>query len=353
MQHKIQHKIIYSAFGGEKYYCQVRYSVLTLLDLLIREQRHDIQIVIYTDRADANPVHPLIRTIELTPDELAEYLGPFNYVHRFKPAVLQRAEREVGLPFIYVDSDTRWLRLPDEAFAALSAPGSDTAYMHLCEGRISATHFEPYHRLLNEQRDLLVGWGLPPEGPWSVWNAGTVGLPASATGFFARVLEINDTLMPLTRHRTWVEQLAMSLQATSRYQVQSFEPWLAHYWNYSAELPVVLQRLFASWPAGLSIEAQAARCTAFPIRQADIDAVLREPAHRLKVRRGKLKNSLYKRGVALKMLALRLQTGWAMCRSALLRAAARASIRVGFHPQRLAPHESSPPQAVRIPDRQK
>jgi hypothetical protein len=314
----MQKTILYLSHGGQNYYDQTRYSVLTLLALLFEHNRNDVCIVVYTDRPDQLPAHDLMRTVRVGPQDFAAWRGPLNYVHRIKLGVLRRALGDLSPPLIYVDSDTRWLQIPDAPFAALNddslqgaRDGQDARspinpfYLYKVEGVISATFFPQYFRLLRKSRHKLEAWHLPHDPPWTMWNSGTVGIPGRSDGFIDDVLRINDALLPLVGSRNCVEQLALSLAAASRFQVRPFDVYLEHWWPYGSELPALLRRFFDALPPGLPVAEQAGRAAQFPIIESDLRAIQRRPVNRAVRWCLKVRNSFYKRRIDLLAFAQR------------------------------------------------
>lgn len=323
----MQKTILYLSHGGQKYHDQTRYSVLTLLALLLAQNRNDVRIVVYTDRPDQLPAHDLVQAVRVSPGDFAAWRGPLDYVHRIKLGVLQRALGEVGAPLIYVDSDTRWLQMPDAPFAALSgdsAPGAagvppalvegrgvrdargpGPCYLYRIEGAISSTFFPQYFHLLRKNRHRLAAWRLPHDPPWTMWNSGTVGIPSRSAAFIDDVLRVNDELLPHVGFRNCVEQLALSLVAASRFDVRPFDAYLEHWWSYGSELPAYLRRFFDLLPPGLPVAQQAARAAQFRIIEAELRAIQRRPANRVIRWCAKVRNSFYKRKIDLLALALR------------------------------------------------
>ncbi len=302
----MQNTILYLSHGGQKYHEQTRYSALTLLALLHEQSRNNFRIVVYTDQPGQLPAHDLVQAVRIDPAQFAALRGPLDYVHRIKLGVLLRALGEFGAPLIYVDSDTRWLRIPDEPFAALSGAGAPPAcYLYNVEGSICANFFPQYFRLLRERRRKLIAWRLPHDPPWTMWNSGTVGIPSRSKGFIEEVLRVNDALLPHVGLRNCVEQLALSLVAASRFDVRPFDGYLEHWWPYSSELPIVLRRFFDSLPPGLPVQEQAARAAQFCIIEADLRAIQSRPANRFARWRAKVRNSFYKRKIDLLAFALR------------------------------------------------
>jgi len=326
----MQKTILYLSHGGQKYHDQTRYSVLTLLALLLAQNRNDVRIVVYTDRPDQLPAHDLVQAVWVSPADFATWRGPLDYVHRIKLGILQRALGELGAPLIYVDSDTRWLQIPDAAFAALSgdsAPGTagippalvegrggrdargpSPCYLYRIEGAISPNFFPQYFHLLRKNRHRLTAWRLSHDPPWTMWNSGTVGIPSRSAGFIDDVLRVNDELLPHVGFRNCVEQLALSLVAASRFEVRPFDAYLEHWWSYGSELPVYLRRFFDPLPPGLPVTDQAARAAQFRIIEAELRAIQRRPANRVVRWCAKVRNSFYKRKIDLMAFSLRRRT---------------------------------------------
>lgn len=313
----MRHKIIYLSHGGRRYHEQTCFSALTLLDLLLKQGRQDIQIVIFTDQPEEMPAHDLISSIYLAPDELTRFRGPLDFVHRMKLEVMRRAESELGLPFIFVDSDTRWLKIPDEPLASLADTGLPPSrrfpiYMHKPEGVISPTFLPQYWKLLHKTQKQLSAWRLP-KGGWTVWNAGVFGVPIRAQGLFERALVINDELLLHVSYRHGVEQLTLSLLAAGEFQLRPFDEYLAHYWNHGSELPVVVGRFFRELPPGLSTQEQATRAGIFPIEDSELKAIQRAQASPSRKWWRKLRNSAHKRKIDLKALWLRCRRAKKPC----------------------------------------
>jgi hypothetical protein len=305
----MQKTIVYLSHGSRKYHDQTRFSVLTLLALLIARNRSDLRIAVCTDRPDLVPAHDLIRPVRISAADLAAWRGPLDYVHRVKLCALRRALDGLGAPLLYVDSDTRWLHIPDAPFAALSCdnvtghPGS--CYLYKIEGEITPGFFPQYHRLLRNSRRRLDAFGLPSASPWTMWNSGAVGVPRHAADFIDGALAVADALLPHVGYRNCVEQLALSLTAASRFEVRPFDAYMEHWWPYGAELPVYLRRFFDPLPPGLPAAAEAARAARFQIVEADLRAIQRRPANRIGRWCAKVRTSFYKRRIDLLAFAQR------------------------------------------------
>jgi hypothetical protein len=307
----MQYKVVYLSHGGQKYYDQTRFSVLSLLHHLLKQQRKDIGIVIYTDDPDQSPAHELVRSIRLTREELNAFRGPLEFVHRVKLETLRRAQTDIGLPFIFVDCDTQWFKVPDEQFRILANGGHEREgdipvfYMHKFEGELNAGFYPQYLRLLQSKRSNLVKWQIKADPPWEMWNSGTVGVSPGMETFFDEALRVTDDLLLDIRHRMFLEQLAISITATSRFRVKPFDDCLAHYWNHGTELPVLLRSFFDSLPPDMSIEELAERCAQFRVEKSKLEELQRRRSIRFRKWRAKVRNSLHKRKVDFKAFWLR------------------------------------------------
>jgi hypothetical protein len=309
----MQHKVVYLSHGGQKYYDQTRFSVLSLLHYLIEQKRNDVSIVIYTDDPEQSPAHNLVRSIELSREELRALRGPLEFVHRVKLETMRRAQADIGLPFIYVDCDTQWFKVPDEQFRILANGGHEhegdipVFYMHKFEGELNAGFYPQYLRLLQSKRSNLIKWKIKADPPWEMWNSGTVGISPGMETFFDEALCVTDDLLLDIRHRMFLEQLAISITATSRFRVKPFDDCLAHYWNHGSELPILLGEFFDALPPDLSLEDLARECAQFRVEKSKLEQLQKKRANRFRRWRAKVRNSIHKRKVDFKAFWLRQQ----------------------------------------------
>ncbi len=276
------------------------FSVMSLLWLVIQSNRQDIRIVIYTDRGDSAPSHPLIKIIEIKSDALKSYRGRYDYVHRIKHCVLLRASRELTGPILYVDCDTRWLSIPDEALTMLCSKNNASApycFMHMIDGKFSKTHFPDYHRYITECADELATQGIHHLDRLVNWNAGAIGLPAGQSMFFEDSLKMSDFLFTRVKPRNWVEQLAWSMIGCERYQMIALGDCFHHYWNHSYEAPIYLREFFDALPPNLTTEQLAEACGTHVWDAHKLVEIQRNPKHVWIRRWLKFKNSLKKRKI--------------------------------------------------------
>lgn len=305
--------ILYVMHGSQKYVDQLWFSCLTLLDLLARTDRDDVRVVIYTDQPERCPVHPRMQILRFSATDLARWRGPLDFVHRVKIEILRRALRDLGAPLIYVDLDTRWLRLPDAAMAdlaAMSPPGQQrpSMYMHVLEGALSSKVHPRYFSAMRSKRavqSILSERGIPTLPPWPMWNAGAIGLRAGMETFLDDALALCDELLLWLRPYAYVEQLSLSLLANQRFEVKTLDDCVHHYWGVSAEFAPVARNLLTQLEAVSPLEERARACAAYSWDENALRASQREPQQRWAKRLAKMRASVRKRQLDLKALWLR------------------------------------------------
>jgi hypothetical protein len=253
--------IVYHVHGDEKFFLQARLSILTLLHHLIKNNRFDYQIAVYTDKIEQIPKHSFIQVIETPKATLNEWAGEFDFVHRIKIKVIEDALIRFKTPTLHVDCDTRWHGLPDEDFAhlLLSDAQRPCFIMHAKESPVSKTSHASFLRFFQRNPDFLASWGLKTEAPWFMYNAGAIGLPQSGVATIRDVLKLSDTLFTKVHGKWLAEQVAFSMIAQSKSTILEMTPVLEHYWPYSRAVPGVIAP-FLKGISHLSIEEQAAVC---------------------------------------------------------------------------------------------
>ena len=290
--------IVYHVHGHYGFYQQARFSILSLVDLLKKEGRDDIRILVYADRPEEFAHYPFTQTIFMDSRQVLAWSGPFRYVHRVKLEVLNHAIGAFGLPLLYVDGDTRWLRLPDEPMDVLATPSNDGGtrafYMHACEGAMAPTAHGEYYRELMAHRPLLHAHGLDDPTRWVMWNAGALGIPVGQEGLFQEALGLLDDLMKTTKATTYIEQALMSALISTRFEVRALGDYIYHYWDTSKEVQVILRRFFAPL-ASADHEGELKAYNGFGWDNEDIAAIRRGVRHRAHLLAGKFRRSVSKR----------------------------------------------------------
>lgn len=252
--------IVYLAHGGQKYTKQAIFSLYSLLYWLKEEPDNSIGIIVYTDDDTWVPRHELITARTISPEQIRQYKGKHQYTHRVKLEILRHAQSMSSGPILFVDCDTQWIKTPSPALREL-AENPKMCWMHQLEGKVSIRNHPDYFTLLSENPSLSQNF--PP--PWEMWNSGAIGIPEGNRAFFSETLETCDQILDFLPHNNWVEQLAVSLQATKQFETKSLEPYLLHFWRDSPILPEVLEKALSN----LSDDAgsNAKLCATFPVEE--------------------------------------------------------------------------------------
>jgi len=295
--------IVYLSHGGRKYYDQTRFSVLTLLHLLSKNQCNDIRIVVYTDQLGSVPQHEWVQGILLGKEQIQNYRGRFDYIHRIKIKILQRATQELETDLLYVDCDTRWLQLPRDIINSIRNGG---VCMHTREGDVGQDFFPEYASACIRYKTQFHDLGVIDISKLSMWNAGAIGVPSGAKDFFDTTLAVSDFLYTRVKPKNWIEQFAFSLAAQNRYEVHALGDVLHHYWNYSFEAPMYLSEVFSAMGDDLTLLQQADYCANLEWSEERLKELQRDPKNKRLRWIKKMRNSLYKRKVNLLTLLARL-----------------------------------------------
>src|SRR5262249_7910549 len=152
------------------------FSLLSAFRFL-KDRVQNYRFLIYTDNAAAFDGLP--GTIEcLDAARLREWLGPHGYIHRRKMMAVVDSFTKYPEVTAFIDSDTWFIRSPDELFSRIS-PGRSC--LHLAEGPLMITFTKKSWRnlakilacacLVDEHGRTV---NIPPDS--TMWNSGVIGL---------------------------------------------------------------------------------------------------------------------------------------------------------------------------------
>lgn len=258
---------VYFAHGGKAFQAEARFSILTLIALM--KANPQAFITLYTDQPSRAVRHGRLKVVAIERPKIQQWMGRHSYVHRPKLEILRRAQRELGLPFIYVDTDTQWLRYPSDVFTRLRAPAEPKTrrsfYMWKRYEPILGRPWDEYDRLLRRSMDGLHTFGLDPASGNMMWNSGAIGVPANAGDIFDRALNVTDLLCEgLERHKhiRCVEQIAISLLAQNRFELHPLHDCLDHYYRHKHVSALIIRNLLGRMSTTMDVDAQARFCAA-------------------------------------------------------------------------------------------
>ena len=243
--------------GRDDLVAQAQFCILTFLHFALRSPGR-YRVVVYTDRpGDFTNLGDNVETFTLTPELLAQWRGPDDYVHRIKAEALLHFAHAYGSRVMFVDSDTYFMRDPAYVFDRVRA---GVAALHLDEGPLSARANGNARRL----HDFVRRTPLPlPDGSTghlpqdvSMWNSGVVCLAPEDQDLLAPSLRLIDELYH-RYHKHNMEQLALSYVLSTRVNILPADDVVYHYWGRTVAFNREADRFFAAH-AGAPLAEQAA-----------------------------------------------------------------------------------------------
>jgi len=222
-------------------------SIYTLLHQ-VGEAGKDFQFVIYTD-ADTSlftkhlaglPVHCEV----LTKAQVKSFRGPYNYVFRIKPHIIQHCFAKYHTSLLYLDTDTFFLRNPLPLLESIT-PGHSIMNMeeyNFVDAGTEMLHW--FHLRQALKKDSYVVRGTKTQIPLSamMWNAGIMGINYADAKLVDDIIVLNDALYE--KAQTFiVEQFAASYVLQTGTQLRSSEDYIEHYWlksiknTFNKEIP--------------------------------------------------------------------------------------------------------------------
>ncbi|MBF9236329.1 hypothetical protein I2I05_02870 [Hymenobacter sp. BT683] len=218
------------------------------------------QVLVFTDNAAYfRPFFTGLQVTfrELTPEDIRTYQGPAAFVHRLKVAVIDEVLRRYPEDnLLYLDADTFVFADPRPLVAQISPT---TSLMHALEypldspsGEGGKERAQLLQLLAHETFQTSRGEEqfLPSHHSW---NAGVLGLSASAAAYMADVLVLTDAFYAGSESHI-SEQLAFCLVLQTRSSLRASDQVVYHYWQGREKLAVdallaaVLTDSFAASP---------------------------------------------------------------------------------------------------------
>ena len=249
--------LVYLAYGPPRFLDEAIYSLASYVAV---SGPRAAAVTVYTD----NPGYLRARLPadvcyeELGADRVEAWRGPTDFVHRVKVEMLRDFCARHRGTFVYVDTDTVFLKPLDDVFTALERGG--TAFMHENEGRLSSRKNPVFRKLLAFfRRNTFTYRGapllVPPES--EMWNAGLIGLHADQRRLLDDVLDLTDQFH--ARYPKHVmEQFAFSYVLSRELDLSAADDRVYHYWNFK-EFGGVLSAFLAKHRTFEEVVANRAR----------------------------------------------------------------------------------------------
>ena len=236
--------IIYFAFGGIAYQNELLFSILSYFNF---HKADENQIIIYSDSIDffKKKLPQSIIYIELPNDDITNWKGKHNFVHRVKVKVIEDVVSKYEGNFLYLDSDTYFTKNCSEIFNNIN---SNAIYFDKCEGKLIdnkggiARKMKAFLKNESEFKIPSLNETIKIDSDFTVWNAGIIGFNSSYSNQLKMVEELVDELY--SKNQLFVmEQIAFNYFFQKQTNPLESINYIHHYW-YFKEFRGVLSHFF-------------------------------------------------------------------------------------------------------------
>ena len=224
--------VVYQAYGKIEILHECLYSVATLWKYAKPE---NLTIVIFTDQPDWFTQYITdtqgIILIQITPEQIQQWRGEINFVHRVKIEILLQASVILSGNILYLDTDTFFLSSPEPLFSII---GSGGKIMHLKEDILSKSKLplnKKIFRYVRGKTFMLSSRTISIDGHLGMWNAGALGFHTQEVDLLKEILQLTDLLYRGYAKHT-MEQLAFSVIFQLSGKISAAEDIVFHYWDF-------------------------------------------------------------------------------------------------------------------------
>lgn len=255
----VENAIIYQAYGIKAIIHETKYSLLSLLRVCTTQDLQNLMIVIYTDSMEEFSLfesafpHFILKPIDQK--IINEWRGEINFVHRVKIKVIQDFCAWHQGKFLYIDSDTYFLKNPLPIFEKID---HQMIPMHILEGSLKSKGvlMKKLNRFFSSFEFLINGVEQKLPSDVMMWNAGVIGLNTKDVYLVDAALEYTD-IWHAAYPKHVMEQLAFSFVFQRARTVIPTDDYIYHYWSFK-EFRTILAAFFAKYHAA-SLEELVAK----------------------------------------------------------------------------------------------
>lgn len=216
--------LLYLIYGNsEEYHVELTYSVMSAL----RFGADDIRIVLVSDRATRRDDLP-IEHLAFTEAEFKKWSLNGRYSHAVKIGCLLKAIDHFGGKIAFIDTDTYFLRPPNELFQRISP---NSAVMHVREGTLDE-QLGYYDTIIDHARQHPIG-GYEIDGASSMFNSGVVGVHKELRDAITDALSLVHELHTVAPGVHTLEQFAIGTALATRVPISEANDLIYHYYGYS------------------------------------------------------------------------------------------------------------------------
>ncbi len=237
--------LIYLSFGNDDYHREALYSSASFYKF--HSDTDKINVIVYTDTPDffkdmlPSDVHYRI----IDAQQVEDWKGSLNYIYRLKTKVLQEVAATYTGNFLFVDTDTVFLKNVTSLFEHIQ---KGQLLLDTCEGKL----IDNPGGIARKTRNFLKQqstFSIPSDSEsitimeqFVAWNSGTIGFNNAISKILNQVEELIDELYSKSKLFV-VEQIALSYYFQKIGAPKATDSYIHHYWDFK-EFRSVLKVFF-------------------------------------------------------------------------------------------------------------
>jgi len=224
--------IAYLVYGGRwEYHAELSLSIASAMRFL-RQKPSDIRFLLITDTEGCRPDLP-VDYLVFTQAEFREWTQDGTYQHAAKVHALKKAMAHSNGPVALMDTDTRFIRHPDELFAMI---GPGRSLMHQQEPAIGQLD---YWTAFLAAAPAEVG-GYPINAQSAMNNSGVIGLHPQDISTLEDAARLIPGLVDIEPVFS-IEQLAITCALNRHTKVGMASEIVDHFWQFHQRIFVHAQ----------------------------------------------------------------------------------------------------------------
>lgn len=243
------------AFGHEDFYREALYSLTSFYKF--HSDKDAIQVLIYTDNIDyfKSYLPPTVLYRNLDEATITQWKGSLKYIYRLKTKVLQEVCTTYSGNFLFVDTDTVFLKNCSFLYKDIEA---GELLLDACEGKLidnTGGIAKKTRRFLKKQGIFSIPSDkseIHIDEQFVAWNSGTIGFTNAIEKTLFCVEELIDVLYSKSKLFV-VEQIALSYYFQKIKEPKATKDFIHHYWDFK-EYRTVLTVFFTYYKSKTVIE---------------------------------------------------------------------------------------------------
>lgn len=230
----MRNHILYLAHSNLGYINECRFSLLKFLSIYNLKPPVHTAMVIYTDKPQLFemfiPFFPSFTIEQILPEQIKEWQGSINYIHRAKPMVIKSFFKHFEGAVLFMDTDT-YITAPIDAIWEKIEGGQ--VVMHQSEGVIDSSknaEFKKWDLFLKNNSIQFGGQTFQYNPDFQVWNSGVLGISKNELPVIDDVIQLIDAIhAKFPKHIT--EQVACSYLLQQKATIYPANSNVVHYWD--------------------------------------------------------------------------------------------------------------------------